>query len=117
MVAKAALARSAPWESEPLVTISGCASIVLTRTTPVIRQMTTVDQNVPVDATSAWRAGFLVEAAAATMGAVPRPDSLEKRPRAQPNCSAQMMPLPSAPPKTALPVNAHSKIIPRAGPR
>ena len=45
---------------------------------------TTVSQNVPVDETSAWRTGFFVCAAAATMGALPRPDSFEKSPRAMP---------------------------------
>ncbi len=48
--------------------------------------MTPVDQNAPVMEMSAWSAGFFVLAAAATMGAVPSPDSLENRPRAQPNC-------------------------------
>ena len=47
-------------------------------------QTTTVSQKVPVDDTKAWRTGFFVCAAAATMGALPRPDSLEKRPRAMP---------------------------------
>ena len=65
--------------------MSGWLSIVETSTMPVSRQMTTVDQNVPVMAMSACSAGFLVLAAAATMGAVPKPDSLENKPRAQPN--------------------------------
>ncbi len=38
-----------------------------------MRQTTTVSQNVPVDETSAWRTGFLVCAAAATIGALPEP--------------------------------------------
>lgn len=54
----------------------------------VIRHITTVDQKVPVEAMSAWRAGLRVLAAAATMGAVPRPDSLENSPRAHPYCKA-----------------------------
>ena len=49
---------------------------------PVSAQMTTVDQKVPVIATSACCAGLRVEAADATMSAEPRPDSLENRPRA-----------------------------------
>ena len=91
--------------------------MVDTSTMPVIRQITTVDQNVPVEATSAWRAGFLVDAAAATIGAVPKPDSFENRPRAQPYWRATMMPLPTAPPKAAFAVNAHSRISSRAAPR
>ncbi len=47
-------------------------------------------------AMSAWRAGLRVLAAAATIGAVPRPDSLENSPRAHPYCKAIMMPLPTA---------------------
>ena len=39
-----------------------------------------------------------MEAADATMGAEPRPDSLENRPRAQPNWMAAMTPEPSRPP-------------------
>ena len=39
---------------------------------------------VPVEDTSAWRTGFFVCAAAATIGALPSPDSFEKRPRAMP---------------------------------
>ena len=79
--------------------------------------MTTVDQKVPVMAMSACLAGFFVMAAAATMGAEPRPDSFENRPRAQPNCSAVMRPEPTAPPNAAFAVNAHSKIMPMAWPR
>ncbi len=47
-------------------------------------QTTTVSQNVPVDDTSAWRTGLRVCAAAATIGALPSPDSFEKSPRAIP---------------------------------
>ena len=59
--------------------------MVETSTTPVSRQMTTVDQKVPVMAISACSEGLAERAAAATMGAEPRPDSLENKPRAQPN--------------------------------
>ena len=83
---------------------------VLTMTKADSRQMTTVHQKAPVMATRAWRAGFLDSAAVEMRGAVPRPLSLEKRPRAQPNCSATMMPEPTAPPNMALPVKAHSKM-------
>ena len=95
--------------------MSGLASIVDTSTIPVSAQMTTVSQNVPVMDTSAWRAGLRVEAAEATMGAEPRPDSLENSPRAQPNCKATMMPLPTAPPNAAFGVKAHSKMRQMAG--
>ena len=94
----------------------GFAIMVDTSTMPVSAQMTTVDQNVPVMAMSACSAGLRVLAAAATMGADPRPDSLEKSPRAQPNCRAIMMPLPTAPPNAALPVNAHWKMSATASP-
>ena len=56
----------------------------LTSTRPVMAHTTTVSQKVPVEETSAWRTDVFVCAAAATMGALPRPDSLEKRPRATP---------------------------------
>ncbi len=56
----------------------------LTTTSPVIAQTTTVSQKVPVEETSACRTGFLVWAAAATIGALPSPDSLENSPRAMP---------------------------------
>lgn len=83
----------------------------------MIRHITTVDQKVPVEAMSAWRAGLRVLAAAATMGAVPRPDSLENSPRAHPYCKAIMMPLPTAPPNAALLVNAHSSMSESVWPR
>ena len=67
-------------------------------------------------ATSACCAGLRVAAAAATMGAEPRPDSFENRPRAQPNCRAIMMPEPTAPPNAAFEVKAHSRMRPNASP-
>ena len=48
--------------------------MLVTSTSPVMAQTTTVSQNVPVEETSAWRTGFLVCAAAAAMGALPMPD-------------------------------------------
>ena len=51
-----------------------------------------------------------------TIGAEPKPDSFENKPRAQPDCKATMMPEPTAPPNAAFDVNAHSKIIASAGP-
>ena len=62
----------------------GYLMMQLTSTRPVIRQMMTVSQNVPVMETSAWRLGLRVFAAEATSGAEPMPDSLEKSPRAKP---------------------------------
>ena len=78
--------------------------------------MTPVDQKAPVMEMSAWSAGLRVLAAAATMGAVPRPLSLENSPRAQPNCRAMIMPEPTAPPKAAFAVKAHSRMSPTAWP-
>ena len=75
--AKAALVRAAP--PRPF-----CHSPDCTTTRPVMAQTTTVSQNVPVELTRAWRTGFLVMAAAATIGALPSPDSLENSPRATP---------------------------------
>ena len=55
-------------------------------------------------------AGSLVFAAAAAMGAEPRPDSLENTPRAIPFCMAIIMVEPAKPPAAAVPVKADSKI-------
>ncbi|OPZ80127.1 MAG: hypothetical protein BWY76_03451 [bacterium ADurb.Bin429] len=77
-----------------------------TSTRPVIAHTTTVSQKVPVADTSACRTGLRVRAAAATMGADPRPDSLEKRPRAMPKRMAAMMVAPTKPPAAACPVKA-----------
>jgi hypothetical protein len=69
------------WKSENAARVSAAFfrplahSPELTSTSPVIAQTTTVSQNVPVEETSAWRTGFLVCAAAATIGALPSPDS------------------------------------------
>src|SRR5262245_42252679 len=78
----------------------------LTTTRPVIAPPTTATQTVPVEDTSAWRTGFLVWAAAATMGALPRPDSFEKRPRAMPYRMASRIPAPRNPPTAACGENA-----------
>ena len=113
MLAKAALVSCAPAVISPAemeATISGCASIVETSTMPVRAQITTVSQKVPVMDTSAWRAGLRVVAAEATMGAEPKPDSFENRPRAQPNWIAAITPLPRRPPKAAWGLKALSKI-------
>jgi len=69
------------WKSENAAFVSAAPfrplahSPELTSTSPVIAQTTTVSQNVPVEETSAWRTGFLVCAAAATIGPLPSPDS------------------------------------------
>ena len=63
---------------------AGSRIMLLTTTRPVMAHTTTVSQKVPVIDTRACRTGFLVWAVAAAMGAVPRPDSLEKSPRAMP---------------------------------
>ena len=55
-------------------------------------------------------AGSFVFAAAAAIGAEPRPDSFEKTPRAMPFCIAIMTVEPAKPPAAAVPVNALSKI-------
>ena len=69
-----------------------------------------MSQKVPVEETSACRTGFFVIAAAATIGALPRPDSFEKRPRATPNRIASFIPAPMKPPKAACPVKAVEKM-------
>ena len=60
--------------------------------------------------TRPWRTGSLVCAAAAAIGALPRPASLEKIPLATPFCIATSM-LPTTPPVIALGENAASTII------
>ena len=79
---KAALVSSPP--SRVATLMASLPIMLLTSTSPVIRQTTTVSQKVPVADTRAWRTGLRVWAAAATMGAEPMPDSLENRPRAIP---------------------------------
>ena len=77
----AALVSSAPFSTP---SVSGACMTLVTITRPDSAQITTVSQNVPVADTSACRTGFLDCAAAATIGAEPRPDSFENRPRATP---------------------------------
>ena len=110
---KAAWVRAAPW----VQSMSGCATTLLTSTRPVSAHTTTVSQKVPVDETSACRTGLRVLAAAATIGAEPRPDSLEKRPRAIPYRQASRTVEPTNPPPTALAVKAPETISRRASPR
>ena len=82
----------------------------LTKTTPVRAHIITVSQKVPDAETSACRTGFLVCAAAATMGAEPRPDSFENSPRAIPYLIATIIAEPKSPPPTASVENAESII-------
>ena len=79
-------------------------------TRPVIAHTTTVSQNVPVLETKACRTGSLVCAAAATIGALPSPDSFEKSPRAIPKRMASAIPAPTKPPTAACPVKADEMI-------
>ena len=58
---------------------------VNTNTIPVIVQTMMVSKNVPVMEIKPWRTGSRVCAAAAAIGALPKPDSLEKIPRATPD--------------------------------
>ena len=68
-------------------------------------QITIVSMNVPVMHTSPWRVGSFVFAAAAAIGAEPRPASFEKIPRAMPFCIAMKM-VPTMPPVNAPGLNA-----------
>ena len=77
---------------------------------PVIVQMMIVSMNVPVIEMRPCSAGHFVFAAAAAIGAEPRPDSLEKTPRAMPFCIAIMIVEPAKPPTAAWPVNASSRM-------
>ena len=74
---------------------------------------TMVSRNVPVMDTRPWRTGSFVCAAAAAMGAEPRPASFEKMPRAMPFCMATMM-APSMPPAAACRPNALWKMTANA---
>ena len=59
----------------------------------------------------------MVWAEAAAMGAVPRPDSLENRPRATPYLQAIIMAEPRKPPATDWRENAEVTMVYRAGSR
>ena len=67
---------------------------------PVIVHITIVSINVPVMLTRPCLTGSCVCAAAAAIGALPRPASLEKIPLATPFCIATSI-LPVIPPATA----------------
>ena len=76
---------------------------------PVIEQIITVSIKVPVIDTRPCLTGSLVFAAAAAIGALPRPDSLENIPLATP-CYMASNSAPRVPPATALRPNAPSNI-------
>ena len=90
--------------------------MLLTITIPVRAHTTTVSQKVAVDDTRACLTGFLVWAAAATIGAEPNPDSLEKSPRAIPKRAAIITVPPTNPPPAACGLNADFTIRSTAGP-
>ena len=72
-----------------------------------------VSRKVPVMLTRPWRTGSFVCAAAAAIGAEPKPASFEKMPRAMPFCMATMM-APSMPPAAARRPKALSKMVTNA---
>lgn len=86
--------------------VSPCQTPVTTRVNPVMVQMMMVSKKVPVMQTNPCSTHESVLAAAAAIGAEPRPDSLEKTPRATPACSASMMVAPAKPPVAAVVLNA-----------
>ena len=79
--------------------------------------MIRVSMKVWVIDTMAWRTGWSVIAEAAAMAPVPRPDSLEKMPRATPICTARITAEPAKPPAAALPLNASVKTSARVAGR
>ena len=86
-----------------------CQAPVTMSTSPVMVQTMMVSMKVPVMLTSACWQGSLVLAAAAAMGALPRPDSLEKTPRETPFWMASITVAPTKPPVAAVPVKASLK--------
>ncbi len=76
----------------------------------VIVQTTRVSIKVCVILTNACLAGTFVFAAAAAIGAEPRPDSFEKTPRATPKRIAAATVAPTTPPAASLNPNACEKI-------
>ena len=77
--------------------------------------MIIVSMKVPVIEIKPCSTGSSVLAAAAAIGAEPRPDSLENTPRAIPSRIAAMTVAPAKPPTAALPVNADWKTISSTG--
>ena len=77
--------------------------------------MMIVSMKVPVIEIKPCSTGSSVLAAAAAIGAEPRPDSLENTPRAIPSRIATMTVAPAKPPTAALPVKADWKTISSTG--
>ena len=75
-------------------------------TIPVKVHTTSVSINVCVIETKAWSTGFFVFAAAAAMGELPSPLSLENTPRATPHRAVCITMAPANPPLAAVGVNA-----------
>ncbi len=82
---------------------------VATMAKPVTEHTTMVSIKVPSMAMLPWRAGWSVCAEAWAMGALPRPASLEKMPRAMPKRIASFTAAPAKPPAAAVPVKASLK--------
>ena len=82
----------------------------MTSARPVMEHTMMVSRKVPVIDTRPWRTGSFVCAAAAAIGAEPKPASLEKMPRAMPFCMAMMI-APSAPPAAARRPKALSTMV------
>ena len=77
---------------------------------PVRVQIINVSIKVPVIEIKSCSTGSFVLAAAAAIGAEPRPDSLEKTPRATPFWIAIRMLAPAKPPTAATGLKAEAKI-------
>ena len=71
-----------------------------------------MSQNVPVAEIMACFTGVLVCADAATIGALPSPDSLENRPRATPYLAVIIIDMPAIAPPAAEGLKAESIISP-----
>ena len=82
---------------------------------PVKLQIIIVSIKVPVIEINPCSTGSLVFAAAAAIGADPRPDSLEKTPRATPFWMAILTVAPANPPMAAVPVKAPERTAFKAG--
>src|SRR5699024_10185165 len=96
--------------STPASMDESCQSPDITRVISVMEQTLKVSIKTCVMETSACLPGKSVLAAAAAIGADPKPASLENNPRVIPN----RMTAPTVPPAAALPENAYVKIVPSA---
>ena len=85
---------------------SPCQTPVIIKDTPVKVHIIILSIKVPVIDIKPCSAGHCVFAAAAAIGALPRPDSFEKTPRAIPFLIAIATVAPRKPPAAACPVNA-----------